>query len=225
MDQPSETMWCMVRSSTCSFLSAVAARRAPAVPGQVEGGERLSASQALRFGIRVGALPQVDDRQWERRGRHGREDALHRHALLRDQTGAQGSCRRTISARANRSAGNRGCPTGQGRPACCRWGWARFELIEKPQALLGEGERQRLIAPRAMGMWRAADSTAPSAAASRPAPCDPLGEVGDAGGFEEPAHRDGSHPGRRATERQAGWPTANGHRVRRSCRRCPAPVA
>ena len=70
-----------------------------------------------------------------------------------------------------------------------------FELIEKPQALLGEGERQRLIARgdgnvAGGGLHGAFGRRFPSQRRAQP-----LGELSDAGGFKEPAHRDGHTQG------------------------------
>ena len=135
-----------------SFFAPQQRGAQPALPRKIEGGERLPVGQPLASPPGSAHCPEVDDRQWERCRLHRRQDALHRHAVLRDQTGAQ----RFVPAH----------DLGQSETECGDIEAARqiqdsrhvvggagpFELIEEPQPLLSKGKLQRLIARSARNL-------------------------------------------------------------------------
>ena len=221
MDQPSETMWCRVSSSTCSLgprrsraarSSGPAARskgrrassrgqRGAASASRASGGQRAQVHHAAAGSARRGC----DDL---RRAAPSRAAKVVRSA----------SWRRTSSSKA-RSQGRRrpAARPGAGRRGCCR---RRCRARAGRGTTAAAGRRRAAACPsRGTGAERRHGRRRRLAVPARR--LDARGEAGHGGRLEEGAQRQLDAEGGADARRRPGWPAASGRRARRSRRATP----
>ena len=170
MDQPSETMWCMRQQQHVLVVApAAAARRAAA--GRVARSNGRSASSRgqpaaprPRARPRAGALRSTT-RQRQRGGRVDDLDGLA--VLLRGRWCAATSWRRTSSSKARSQRGHVQRALQPQRGGHVVGGAARLELVEEPQPLLGEGQRQRPVRGTGTSGGGSGSATSPRTSSER----------------------------------------------------------
>ena len=146
MLHPSLTTWCMVSSSTCS---SSASRSSGARKQRARAPGRTGAPRPPRRGARTRrlALRLVQRRTGPPRAARSRRtgvDDLHRRAVhARRRRVRSASCRRTISPSARSSAAASSAPAQPQGAGDVVDGAPRLQLVQEPQPLLRERERQR----------------------------------------------------------------------------------
>ena len=149
MDQPSETMWCRVRSRTCSSRPAAPGPGAAAARLEVERAPASARARARACASRC-VLRQVrTDRGPAAATGSGAAITCTGSASPDAKVVRSVSCRRTISLKV-RSSSPGSSRAGQAQSQGDVVGRvARLELVEEPEPLLREGERQGAPPP-----WR-----------------------------------------------------------------------
>ncbi len=148
MLQPSETMWCMHSSSTCSSSPSRSSRARNSGPAARSKGRAGFLARAAASS--PPPAPPRPARRGPRRGarspRTARSPATGAPSTSR-KTVRRASCRRTISPSARSSAAASSAPPSRSACGDVVEGAPRLEPVQEPEPLLREGERQR---PRAL---------------------------------------------------------------------------
>ncbi len=205
-------MWCRVSATTWSSSASRSSTPRSSGPRARSNGRPASSPARARASASRAALRQP--RQVDHGQREGRRrlDHLHRRALRRGEDRAQ----RLVAAHdlAEAARQHRGVerPFDAQRHRHVVERAARLELVEEPEALLGEGERQGPLARHRH------ERRSEPARAGPPRRLDPGGEVRHRRGLEEVAQRQLDAEGARAGATSPASPAASGRPGRRSGR-------